>query len=73
MEKVIIWTVGFVLITYLVVGIMGYATFSSNISILNDTDISNGIILISYGYTLGGVSQQYSSMVVIVSDSYRLV
>jgi len=65
MKKIITWTILFVLIAYSIVGILGYATFAGNLSILSDVKISNGIILIAYGYTLDGVRRAYPYAVII--------
>jgi len=62
------WTILFVLITYVIVGMIGYATFSSNLNILNNVDISNGVILIAYGYTLEGIRRTYPVAVIIVKS-----
>ena len=66
METIVRWTIGFVLITYVFVGLIGYATFSSNLDILSNVDISNGVILIAYGYTLQGFKRTYPIIVIIV-------
>jgi len=66
MKKIITLTISFVLIAYSCVGLLGYATFSSNLDILSDVDISNGIILIAYGYTLDGIRRSYPYVVIIV-------
>jgi len=65
METIVRWTILFVLITYVIVGMIGYATFSSNLNILNNVDISNGVILIAYGYTLEGIRRTYPVAVII--------
>jgi len=65
METIVRWTIGFVLITYVFVGLIGYATFSSNLDILSNVDISNGVILIAYGYTLQGFKRTYPIIVII--------
>lgn len=67
MQKIIKYTILFVLGTYVLVGIIGYTTFSSNINILSNTETSNGIILIAYGYTLDGMKRLYPALVLLVS------
>lgn len=66
MKKIISRTILFVLVTYVIIGIIGYATFSSNLNILSDVNISNGIILVAYGYNLDGTTRAYPMLVLIV-------
>lgn len=72
MTKIVKFTITFVFVTYIFVGIIGYATYSANINILSNTSISNGIILTAYGYTLSGERRPYSIAVLIVSFSNLL-
>ena len=67
MKTIISRTILFVLVTYVIIGVLGYATFSSNLGILSDVNISNGIILVAYGYTLDGAKRAYPMLVLLVS------
>jgi len=59
MKKVVTGTLLFTIIAYLTVGLIGYATFSSNINILSGENYANSVITVAYGYTLEGVPQPY--------------
>lgn len=67
MNKIIKSTILFVLSTYVFVGIIGYATFSSNLDLLSNPKISNGIILLAYGHSLEGSQRGFPFLVVIVN------
>jgi amino acid permease len=65
MKTVIIWTMIFTIVSYTIVGILGFATFSANIDILNDQNYANGVILVAYGYTIQGIQTVYPTLIMI--------
>jgi len=66
MTTVIRLTIITVLFGYVFIGLLGYATFANNLDVLFDSEKSNGIILIAYGYNLLGGKRAYPTLVVIV-------
>jgi len=66
MKIVIRLTIFIVLIGYVFIGILGYATFANNLEVLVDPDKSNGVILIAYGYDLHGQRRPFPFLVVVV-------
>jgi len=67
MIRVINWATLFVFISYVLIGILGYTTFASNLSILHDPSKANGLLIVAYGYNLNGSVRAYPIIVVIVS------
>jgi len=65
MIRVINWATLFVFISYVLIGILGYTTFASNLSILHDPSKANGLLIVAYGYNLNGSVRAYPIIVVI--------
>lgn len=65
MKTVIIWTMIFTIVSYTVVGILGFATFSANLDIINNANYANGVILVAYGYDLAGKYIGYPGIIMI--------
>jgi len=65
MKTVIIWTMIFTIISYTVVGILGYATFSANLNIIDEANYANGVILVAYGYDIAGKYVGYNGLIMI--------
>jgi len=66
MTRVINWATFFVFVSYATIGILGYTTFASNLSILHDTSKANGLLIVAYGYSLNGYPRTYPIVVVMV-------
>jgi len=67
MRKVVLRTIIIVFVTYLIVGSVGYVTFSNQLLMNNLQDINkaNGVVLLAYGFDTEGNSIQYPILVVI--------
>jgi len=65
MQRILKWTFLFVFVTHLIIGLIGYATFSSNISLLSEVHTANGIILLAYRYNLNGTLRSFPPLVLM--------
>jgi amino acid permease len=68
MRKVVLRTIIIVFIIYLIVGSVGYVTFSNHLLMQNlqNVDKANGVVLLAYGFNAQGERIDYPILVVIV-------
>ena len=63
-------TIIIVFVTYLIVGSVGYVTFSNQLLMnnLQDVNKANGVVLLAYGFDAQGNRIDYPILVVIVKS-----
>ncbi len=73
MRKVVLRTIIIVFVTYLIVGSVGYVTFSNQLLMnnLQDVNKANGVVLLAYGFNAQGDRIDYPILVVIVRGFFE--